>query len=97
MGIDLRISTSTIRYLARNTCIPINIIPEEFIIAYDHQVRPCNGFVYFGGRGMYGLPQAGRVANEALVKQLAVADYHPTGLTHGLFQAQNQLHHVRLS
>jgi hypothetical protein len=38
------------------------------------------------GRGMYGLPQAGRVANDALVKQLPSLT-HPTGLTtHGLFK-----------
>jgi hypothetical protein len=36
---------------------------------------------------MYGLPQAGRVANDALVKQLA-ADDHPTGLTSRTIQAQ---------
>jgi hypothetical protein len=67
--------------------LPINIIPEEFIIAYDLRKYAHNGFVYFAiGRGMYGLPQAGRVANDALVIQLAAAGYRPTGLTHGLFK-----------
>jgi hypothetical protein len=74
MGIDLRISTSTIPTSPRIRPHPINIIPEE-----SSSPTTCkyvrNGFVYFAiGRGMYGLPQAGRVANDALVKQLAVAD-----------------------
>jgi hypothetical protein len=37
-------------------------------------------------KGMYGLPQAGRVASDALIPRLALAGYKPTGRTPGLFK-----------
>ena len=46
-----------------------------------------NGFVYVEiSKGMYGLPQAGRVANDALQPRLKAAGYEPTGNTPGLFK-----------
>ena len=36
-------------------------------------------------KGMYGPPQAGRLAYDQLIKHLATGGYHPTGITPGLF------------
>ena len=70
--------------------IPLSIIPAAFIEAYDLHKYAHNGHVYFAiGKGMYGLPQAGRVAYDALMPQLAAAGYHPTGHTHGLFHHES--------
>jgi hypothetical protein len=45
------------------------------------------GWVYAPvSKGMYGLPQAGRVASDALLPRLALAGYKPTGRTPGLFK-----------
>jgi hypothetical protein len=35
-------------------------------------------------KGMYGLPQSDRIANERLVKHLAKYDFHPSKHTDGL-------------
>ncbi|MEM7270235.1 MAG: hypothetical protein AAF401_13430, partial [Pseudomonadota bacterium] len=40
-------------------------------------------------RGMYGLPQAGRVASDALVPRLASAGYMACKRTPGLFKHKN--------
>jgi Reverse transcriptase (RNA-dependent DNA polymerase) len=37
-------------------------------------------------KGMYGLPQAGHMASDALLPCLALAGYKPTGCTPGLFK-----------
>jgi hypothetical protein len=37
-------------------------------------------------KGMYGLPQAGRLANNLLVTRLAPHGYHPVEHTHGLWR-----------
>jgi Reverse transcriptase (RNA-dependent DNA polymerase) len=45
------------------------------------------GWVYSKvSKGMYGLPQAGRVASDALLPRLALAGYKPTRRTPGLFK-----------
>ena len=45
--------------------IPINLIPQEFIDLYKLQDKIINGFVYCEiVRGMYGLPEAGVLANK---------------------------------
>ena len=46
-----------------------------------------NGYVYIAiGKGMYGLPQASRIAYEHLLPKLEVAGYHEAGITPGLFK-----------
>jgi hypothetical protein len=46
-----------------------------------------NGFVYAEvNKGMYGLPQAGKVASDALLPRLKAAGYIETGRTPGLFK-----------
>ena len=47
--------------------IPIELIPQEFIDLYQLQDKVKHGFVYFEiTRGMYGLPEAGVLANKLL-------------------------------
>jgi hypothetical protein len=67
--------------------IPIDIIPDISII--EHNLLPLvhNGFVYAECRkGMYGLPQAGRIANDRLVAFLAPHGYEPVPITPGLWR-----------
>jgi hypothetical protein len=46
----------------------LDIIPEEIIIVYSlHNLVTANGWVYIEiFKGMYGLPQAGILANQLL-------------------------------
>ena len=49
-----------------------------------------DGYIYARlEKGMYGLPQAGKVANDQLLPRLAVAGYHETGVTPGLFKHES--------
>jgi hypothetical protein len=58
--------------------INLNDIPEEVIIEYDLKKKATsNGSIYIRAqRGMYGLPQAGLLANELLEKRLNKRGYH---------------------
>jgi hypothetical protein len=61
--------------------IPINLIPPEIIEEYDLMSKVHNGFIYIRiDKGMYGLPQAGLLANQLLEKRL---------LPHGYFQSRH--------
>jgi hypothetical protein len=67
--------------------IPIDVIPPISII--EHNLLPLvhNGFVYAECRkGMYGLPQAGRIANDRLTAFLAPHGYAPVPITPGLWR-----------
>ena len=67
--------------------IPLRLIPEEIVTQYNLQslVAP-DGFVYIEIRkGMYGLPQAGRIAHEALRTHLEPFGYYPIPHTQGLW------------
>jgi hypothetical protein len=67
--------------------LPIALIPPEIIDAYNLRDLVHNGYVYIEIRkGMYGLPQAGILANQLLTKRLAVDGYYPTTHTPGLFR-----------
>ena len=67
--------------------IHISLIPQEFIDLYNLQsIVGDDGFVYIEIRGgMYGLPQAGRLAHEELVQHLAPYGYAPVQFTPGLW------------
>jgi hypothetical protein len=66
--------------------IPVNQIPTAIFEAYNLQELVHNGHVYVEIRkGMYGLPQAGILANKQLLPHLASHGYHPCPHTHGLF------------
>jgi hypothetical protein len=66
--------------------IPVDIIPAAIMQQYNLAPLVHNGFVYVEIRkGMYGLPQAGRIANDALVQHLSSHGYIQDEHTHGLF------------
>ena len=47
--------------------LPLDIIPEEIIQQYNIRILSHKGFVYMEiQKGMYGLPQADKIANDKL-------------------------------
>jgi hypothetical protein len=66
--------------------IKLDVIPESFIKQYNLEAIAHNGHVYpqING-GMYGLPQAGKLANDLLVECLASAGYVQSKHVDGLF------------
>jgi hypothetical protein len=74
--------------LGRFKYIFINLasLPQETIYKYDLNELAQDGKVYIEiQKGMYGLPQAGILANELLQRNLVKDGYHPTTHTHGLW------------
>ena len=88
MSIDLKdfyLGTPMDRYEYMR--VPIWMLPAAIIEQYKLEPLFNNGFVYVEiRRGMYGLPQAGRLANDQLVTKLAQHGYEPCPLTHGLWR-----------
>lgn len=88
MGIDLKnfyLNTPMARYEYMR--LPIDIIPDEIIAQYNLLPLIHHGYVYIEIRkGMYGLPQAGILANQLLTKRLALHGYAPTTHTPGLWR-----------
>jgi hypothetical protein len=71
--------------------IPIELIPQEFIDLYQLQDKVKNGFVYCEIiRGMYGLPEAGVLANKLLKTRLKEHDYFEVKHTPGLFKHETR-------
>ena len=67
--------------------IPINQIPQEIIDEYNVHDLVHNGHAYVEiRRGMYGLPQAGIMANKQLAKFLGKEGYFQTPHTPGLWK-----------
>jgi hypothetical protein len=67
--------------------LPIEVIPPISII--EHNLLPLvhKGYVYAKvRRGMYGLPQAGRIVNDQLTAFLAPKGYTPIPITPGLWR-----------
>ena len=59
--------------------MPIKLIPDEIVQEYDLLGLVTDGWVYIKiTKGMYGLPQAGILANKQLKRRLAVAGYYPS-------------------
>jgi hypothetical protein len=74
--------------LGRFEYVVINLssLPQETIDKYDLIELSQDGKVYIEiQKGMYGLPQAGILANELLQRNLAKDGYQPTQHTHGLW------------
>jgi hypothetical protein len=66
--------------------IPIDMIPTVIMDKYNLRPLIHKGFVFVKiRRGMYGLPQAGRLANDQLIKHLGPHGYAPLPLTPGLW------------
>ncbi|KAI2506705.1 Reverse transcriptase (RNA-dependent DNA polymerase) [Fragilaria crotonensis] len=71
--------------------IPIGLIPDVIIALYNLLPLVTNGHVFVEiRRGMYGLPQAGRLANDQLIKFMAPHGYHPVALTPGLWKPSSR-------
>ena len=71
--------------------IPIHEIPMEIRIQYELHLFEANGYIYFEVRkGMYGLPQAGLIAYEALKEHLAPHGYKPCRHTPGLWKHETR-------
>jgi hypothetical protein len=70
--------------------IPMHLIPQEIIDLYNLEPLIHNGHIYTEvGKGMYGLPQAGKLANNALVKYLAPCGFAPCAVTPGLWKDEH--------
>jgi hypothetical protein len=71
--------------------IPVKIIPACIMKQYNLYHLVHNGYVMVEIRkGMYGLPQAGILANRRLVKHLAKSGYHEMPRTPGLFRHETR-------
>jgi hypothetical protein len=67
--------------------LPMNLLPDEIKQQYKLQAVADDGWVYVEIRkGMYGLPQAGLLANKLLQERLATHGYEPVTHTHGLWR-----------
>jgi hypothetical protein len=82
---DFYLNTPMNRY--KYMMIPVSLIPKTIFDQYKLGPLAQNGHVYVEIRkGMYGLPQAGKIANDALVPYLALHGYHQCTHTPGLFK-----------
>ena len=62
--------------------VPFRLIPPDIISDYKLKSKVSNGNVYARvNKGMYGLPQAGKLVNNDLVQHLAKGGYYPTKYT----------------
>ena len=67
--------------------IKIDVIPQEFIDEYNLMAYVHNGWVYFEiTKGIYGLKQAGKLANDLLTERLAAHGYYQCATTAGLWR-----------
>jgi hypothetical protein len=62
-------------------------IPKEILNEYKlHEIATLDGYVYCKIRkGVYGLPQAGIIAQELLQERLAKVGYHQSKIVPGLW------------
>ena len=71
--------------------VPISLFPSDIIEEYNLNSKVSNNTVYGKvTKEMYGLPQAGKLAHDDLVKHLATVGYFPVKHTPGLFQNKSQ-------
>lgn len=71
--------------------IPYKIIPADIIKKYGLDKLVHNGFVYCEvSKGMFGLPQASKLANEQLIRHLAPFGYAPCKHTAGLWKHETR-------
>jgi hypothetical protein len=67
--------------------IAVHLIPDSIMRHYNLHAKVKRGYVYLEIRkGMYGLPQAGIIANQLLRKRLAPHGYHECKHTPGLWK-----------
>ena len=71
--------------------VPLEIIPEEIIQQYKLKRLAHKGLVYMEiQKGMYGLPQAGKIENDKLKLYIAKFVYKPAPITPGLWRHQTR-------
>mmetsp|Transcript_25840 Transcript_25840/g.36772 ORF Transcript_25840/g.36772 Transcript_25840/m.36772 type:complete len:290 (-) Transcript_25840:243-1112(-) len=71
--------------------IPLNIIPDTIIDEYNLRPLIHKGHVYVEiQKGMYGLPQAGKIANDQLIKILKPHGYTEYPITPGLWKHETR-------
>ena len=71
--------------------LDVKMVPQEFINEYNLQDKIHNGKIYVQiNKGMYGLPQAGKLAYDQLKNHLEKYGYTPCKRTTGLWK-----HHTR--
>jgi len=71
--------------------ISTEYIPADIMEQYKLKEKVHNGYVYVEIRkGMYGLPQAGKIANDELQKKLKPHGYIPVTHTPGLWKHTSQ-------
>ena len=67
--------------------VPLSLFPPDIVKDYNLMAKVKNNTVYGKvTKGMYGLPQAGKLAHDDLIKHLATGGYFPSKHTPGLFQ-----------
>ena len=67
--------------------IDVKYIPQEFMDEYELHDKVHNGKIYVKiNKGMYGLPQAGKLAHDQLKAHLVQYGYNPCPLTPGLWK-----------
>jgi hypothetical protein len=72
--------------------LPLAIIPQEIIDEYNLALLEHKGYIYIKiCRRMYGLPQAGILANQLLTKRLEPKAYYQCRHTPGLWRHKWQL------
>jgi hypothetical protein len=72
--------------------LALTIIPQEIIDKYNLLEKVKMGTsIYASIKVCMGLPQAGRLANDLLVKRLVPHGYHPVEHTHGLWRHKTRL------
>jgi len=71
--------------------IPVNLIPQAIMDLYNLSPLVHKGKIYVEiTKGMYGLPQAGKLANDKLVPILKAAGFHQCEFTPGLFKHETR-------
>ena len=67
--------------------MPLDLLPDEIVQKYNLLAIAHKGWVYIRiKRGMYGLPEAGLLANELLKKRLIKSGYYECQFTPGLYK-----------
>ena len=66
--------------------IQISRIPQDIVDKYYLKVKAHNGYIFAQiTKGMYGIPQSGHIAHDALLKHLEPYGYRPSSKTTGLW------------
>ena len=77
--------------------IQISMIPQEFVEKYNLAKKSHNRYIYERiTKGMYGLPQAGWISHDTLLKHLDPYGCHPSSKNPGLWKHNSRPIHFTL-